>query len=287
MNFYPKFWMCFFKVKHSIAHIPGMVGPIDVQWNEVHQLDTFMGPTWGPPGSCQPQMGPMLSPWTLLSGDLSICVSNLTERYWRVSYGCLTRSWIWPMFYLRIYCIVLYCTMIYQEVVVLITHSKIQLLVSWWKHGCLNIRSVLISSVVVLGSFCIYDWTNYQPLKRHYIYVTGIHHIWTTSFWIGMDSSKIFFANERVVNCSRKLVSDVPDARSSNCQLSDEACIYQRCLNLITSFEYISNLFVLYFNEFLSKILNVFLQGQTLYCPYLRNGWSDWCAMKWSASVGY
>ena len=30
-----------------------------------------MGPTWGPPGSCRPQMGPMLVPWTLLSGDLS------------------------------------------------------------------------------------------------------------------------------------------------------------------------------------------------------------------------
>ena len=27
-----------------------------------------MGPTWGPPGSCRPQMGPMLAPWTFLSG---------------------------------------------------------------------------------------------------------------------------------------------------------------------------------------------------------------------------
>ena len=27
-----------------------------------------MGPTWGPPGSCQPEMSPMLAPWTLLSG---------------------------------------------------------------------------------------------------------------------------------------------------------------------------------------------------------------------------
>ena len=26
-----------------------------------------MGPTWGPPGSCRPQMGSMLAPWTLLS----------------------------------------------------------------------------------------------------------------------------------------------------------------------------------------------------------------------------
>ena len=28
----------------------------------------FMGPTWGPPGSCRPQVGPMLAQWTLLSG---------------------------------------------------------------------------------------------------------------------------------------------------------------------------------------------------------------------------
>ena len=43
--------------------------------NELQRLDyrtariaKFMGPTWGPPGSCRPQMGPMLAPWTLLSG---------------------------------------------------------------------------------------------------------------------------------------------------------------------------------------------------------------------------
>ena len=32
------------------------------------QKTKFMRPTWGPPGSCWPQMGPMLAPWTLLSG---------------------------------------------------------------------------------------------------------------------------------------------------------------------------------------------------------------------------
>ena len=32
------------------------------------QIARFMGPTWGPPGSCRPPMGPMLAPWTLLSG---------------------------------------------------------------------------------------------------------------------------------------------------------------------------------------------------------------------------
>ena len=32
------------------------------------QIAKFMGPTWGPPWSCWPQMGPMLAPWTLISG---------------------------------------------------------------------------------------------------------------------------------------------------------------------------------------------------------------------------
>ena len=30
----------------------------------------FIGPTWDPPGSCQPQVGPMWASWTLLSGRM-------------------------------------------------------------------------------------------------------------------------------------------------------------------------------------------------------------------------
>ena len=37
----------------------------NMEWS---QIVKFMGPTWGPPGSCRPQMGPMLAPRTLLSG---------------------------------------------------------------------------------------------------------------------------------------------------------------------------------------------------------------------------
>ena len=33
------------------------------------QIAKFMGPIWGPPGSYQPQMVPILAPRTLLSGD--------------------------------------------------------------------------------------------------------------------------------------------------------------------------------------------------------------------------
>ena len=43
----------------------------------------------------------------------------------------------------------------------------------------------------------------------------------------------------------------------------------------------------LYFGKFSLKILDVFFQGQTLFWTYLRNGWSDWCKRKGSASVGY
>ena len=32
------------------------------------QMLKFMWPTWGPPGSCRPQVGPTLAPRTLLSG---------------------------------------------------------------------------------------------------------------------------------------------------------------------------------------------------------------------------
>ena len=35
---------------------------------QITQIAKFMGATWGLPGSCRPQMGPMLAPLTLLSG---------------------------------------------------------------------------------------------------------------------------------------------------------------------------------------------------------------------------
>ena len=34
----------------------------------------FMGPTRGPPGDDRTQVGPMLAPWNLLSGDISRCI---------------------------------------------------------------------------------------------------------------------------------------------------------------------------------------------------------------------
>ena len=43
------------------------------------QIARFMGPTWGPLGSCRPQLGPMLAPWALLSGKLPWLVKSKTD----------------------------------------------------------------------------------------------------------------------------------------------------------------------------------------------------------------
>ena len=42
-----------------------------------------------------------------------------------------------------------------------------------------------------------------------------------------------------------------------------------------------------FFGKFSLESLDVFFQGQTLFWPNLRNGSSDWCETKISASVGY
>ena len=82
----------------------------------------FVGPTWGPSGSDRTQVGPMLAPWTLLSGSvLSIGL------YWTVS------SWQWAI------CIVL-------SIVFLLNHTDVydnceSYSLSPLKPGCLAIPS--------------------------------------------------------------------------------------------------------------------------------------------------
>ena len=51
--------------------------PIACLWLRARsQIAKFMGPTWDQPGSCRPQLGPMLAPWTLLSGICLLWVSS-------------------------------------------------------------------------------------------------------------------------------------------------------------------------------------------------------------------
>ena len=55
------------------------------------QITKFMGPTRGPPGSYRTQMGPMLAPWSLLSGMLrTIVVSKQGGggiKWWPIPYS--------------------------------------------------------------------------------------------------------------------------------------------------------------------------------------------------------
>ena len=51
------------------------------------QITKFMGQTWGPPGSWRPKMGPMLTPWTLLSGPFSlsdVSISAIVHVLWHI-----------------------------------------------------------------------------------------------------------------------------------------------------------------------------------------------------------
>ena len=64
-----------------------------LQLTVISQIARFMGPTWGPPGSCRPQMGPMLAPWTLLSGIFlkhhDMGYSSSVHLYRRSDNSCL------------------------------------------------------------------------------------------------------------------------------------------------------------------------------------------------------
>ena len=50
-----------------------------------------MGPTWGPPVTCRPQMGPILVQWTLLSGSLhQMDIQPQMSKHWKP--GIVVRS---------------------------------------------------------------------------------------------------------------------------------------------------------------------------------------------------
>ena len=61
------------------------------------QIAKFMGPTWGPPGSCRPQIGPMLTPWTLLSGTAWLAATTeqhckeMLTHWGRVTHICVVK----------------------------------------------------------------------------------------------------------------------------------------------------------------------------------------------------
>ena len=67
-------WASLFKVRLAaplLTSFGSLVPNSSCSLKLASQIANFMWPTWGPSGSCRSQMGPMLAPWTLLSGVLS------------------------------------------------------------------------------------------------------------------------------------------------------------------------------------------------------------------------
>ena len=82
-------------VRDAITHImpsryrgPWGTGSVAAAISQmVSLISRFMGPTWGTTGSDRTQVGPMLDPWTLLSGMRITC-----RWIWRVLIRLITTS---------------------------------------------------------------------------------------------------------------------------------------------------------------------------------------------------
>ena len=57
-----------------------VLGCVSSKWSTT-LIARLMGPTWGPSGADRTQVGPMLAPWTLLSGDVKYlkCIYGVPE----------------------------------------------------------------------------------------------------------------------------------------------------------------------------------------------------------------
>ena len=70
----PNYLISFHDTKTSLISTLTTTRKFPFHTNRTTLIARFMGPTWGPSGADRTQVGPMLAPWTLLSG-----------------YGC----WLW------------------------------------------------------------------------------------------------------------------------------------------------------------------------------------------------
>ena len=93
-----------------------------------------MGPTWGPPGTCRPQMDPMLAPWTLLWRKRNIAIACEATRKQREYI-----KWIYCCLYT---CIVDLKRHQYQRLFHSHLHSPLN--IQTLKVKCLHLEEILI-----------------------------------------------------------------------------------------------------------------------------------------------
>ena len=161
------------------------------------QIAKSMGPTWGPSGSCRPQMGPMLAPWTLLSDILSqsqrcgtyhwliarhqYCTGYTTILHWVSYWGSdITEPLIGMIRVTQDQRIFHISCLLWLTGTLLNMHGISSLI------GC-NFAQYDISSLIGrnlaqhgtssligwIGPLSIYDWVRSQPIREDVIYVTS------------------------------------------------------------------------------------------------------------------
>ena len=75
------------------------IAPVPVRWLwwelvKWALIARFMGPTWGPSGADRTQVGPMLAPWTSLSGGLALTIAWYNNNHVHYSGDIL---YLWAM----------------------------------------------------------------------------------------------------------------------------------------------------------------------------------------------
>ena len=132
------------------------------------QITKFMGPTWGPLGSCGPQMGPMLAPWTLLSGNVSYYwPCPLGFHRWRQPNG--DRRWWWGKWYMAY---PLVCTSCRPNIFLKVTVTILCIQKIKWKKEirCLYWNRILFPQI--------------KKKREHFAYTTHLHTRDDTPFWL-------------------------------------------------------------------------------------------------------
>ena len=90
------------------------------------QIANFMGPTWGPPGSCRPQMGHMLAPRTFYQGTGTV----FFPVYSKTNNGAIDVL-VWDVWIMHM----CYRLSIYRRTILhIIAHSTIMLKVNFLSH---------------------------------------------------------------------------------------------------------------------------------------------------------
>ena len=143
-----------------------------------------MGPIWGPPGSCRPQRGPVLAPWSLLSGwfgplwtsmgqskghQISIDLHVPVYYVWKLHDNNI--SLITNLICIQ-YCLLLFNGQHISELVMLVKNKEIE----WFHHWFQGLHTLLGLNELRKQHFWEPFRNNILPLSRACPILSMIHH---------------------------------------------------------------------------------------------------------------